>query len=228
MAARSRWWCRSAKRSSSPDFSDYTSATAAAKAAEFGITATVIEKYSGSSTGAFISQSIEAGTVYEAGDILELKYSLGNRIVVSSFVGQTLDAIQTWAQEVNANGAKIAIKVTETVSSSPAGTIIYQDQASKEISYKKTIKVTVSKGSVVYVPRLRGGNRQLQRRHTARGTRLRCARRRGLVPVFEEEANSAYLPGEIWHQDISRRYRKDGRRDDHAEICEVQDDHRTQ
>ncbi len=190
------------KRIVVPDFSDYYKEAATAKASQLGITATLTEQYSGSSAGAFISQSIKVDTVYTAGEILELKYSLGNRVVVSSYVGQTLDAIQAWALGLGEKGAKITIKSTETISSSPKGTIIYQDQASKEISYKTTINVTVSKGSVVYVPDFVGEYRNYNSA-ILREDAITMCEKAGLIPVFVQEANNTYLYNEIWYQDIA-------------------------
>ncbi len=188
-----------------PDFSDYTKEGAAAKAAELGITATVTERYSGSSAGRFISQSISAGSVYEAGDILELSYSLGNKVVVGSYVGQTLDAIQGWAQGLSEQGASIKISVTYTTSSSPAGTIIYQSPANKEISYKSTISVTVSSGKVVYVPDFVADGAAYDGTYSTAITRedaMEMCESAGLIPVFKSGSSAGRLPGEVYAQSI--------------------------
>ena len=188
-----------------PDFSDYSSEAAVAKAAQLGISATLTQVYSGSSAGAFISQGIEAGTTYEAGDILELKYSLGNKIVIGSYVGQTRDAIETWAQSLNEQGAKITISPTYTQSSSPAGTIIYQDPANTTISYKKTIKITVSTGRVVYVPDFVADAPGYDGTYATAITRedaLAMCDEAGLIPVFIEASAAGRLPGEVWYQSL--------------------------
>lgn len=59
-----------------PDFSEYTKDQATGVATSLGITTlTLTEKYSSSKAGAFLSQSVEAGAIYEEGDYIEVKYS---------------------------------------------------------------------------------------------------------------------------------------------------------
>ena len=140
------------KKITVPDFSSYSKERAQSVAAELGIPVSINERYSSRSEGNFISQSIDAGTIYEEGDFLELCYSLGNKIVLGSYVGQTRDAIEAWANELNKYDARINIKVTYTQNNAPAGTIIYQDIANKTIGRGTTIRITVSKGNLVYVP----------------------------------------------------------------------------
>jgi serine/threonine-protein kinase len=188
-----------------PDFSDYTSETAVAKAGQLGITATLVEKYSSSSAGAFLSQSIDAGTIYKTGDILELRYSLGNKIVVSSYVGQTRDAIEAWAQGLNEKGAKITINVTYTQSSSAAGVIINQSPANTSTSYKTTINITVSTGKVTYVPDFVADAPGYDGTYATAVTRedaMAMCEATGLVPVFVAEGASGRLPGEVWYQSL--------------------------
>ena len=74
---------------------------AASLAAELGITVSINERYSNQPAGAFISQSIKPGSIYESGQVLELNYSIDNRIPLPSFVDKTRDAIEAWAQEHN-------------------------------------------------------------------------------------------------------------------------------
>ena len=186
-----------------PDFSDYSPEAASAKAAELGIPVSVTQRYSGTSAGRFISQSIAAGSVYEEGDILELSYSLGNKIVVGSYVGQTLDAIQSWAQGLNEQGARIKISVTYTTSASPAGTILSQSPSNEEISYKRTIDVTVSSGRVVYVPDFVADGDGYDSTYATAITRedaMAMCEEAGLVPVFKEGSSEDRLPGEVYSQ----------------------------
>jgi serine/threonine-protein kinase len=188
-----------------PDFSDYTKEGASAKAAQLGITVTVTERYSGASAGAFISQSISAGSIYVAGDVLELKYSLGNKVIVSSYVGQTLDALQTWAQGLNTQGASIKVNVTETRSSAPAGTILSQSPANKQISYKDTISVTVSSGKVVYVPDFVADGAGYDGTYATAITRedaMAMCTAAGLVPIFKQGSSVGRLPNEVYSQSI--------------------------
>jgi len=186
-----------------PDFSDYTRDAAMSVASGLGIPVSIVEKYSGSAVGAFISQSIPAGTVYERGDYLELYYSLGNKIVVPSFVGQTLDAIESWALDLNSKGARITVSSTTTNSSQPAGTIIYQTPVNTTVGVKKTITVTVSKGQVVYVPDFfSGAYSDYSVAFTREQAIARCEELK-LVPEFKPEAKSGVLPGAIWYQDLT-------------------------
>ena len=78
-----------------------------AVANQLGIPITIRERYSSYPVGAFISQSIKAGSEYNTGDILEINYSLGNEIVIQSFVKTNRDLIEKWAKELNAQGASI-------------------------------------------------------------------------------------------------------------------------
>jgi len=185
-----------------PDFSGYTKEQASAKAAELGLPITVAERYSSSSNGRLISQSIEAGSIYEAGDLLELTYSLGNKIVIASYEGQTRDALESWAQSLNDQGARLTIKATETKSSQPRGTIIYQDKANTSVSYRTTINITVSAGSVVYVPDFTGPQDGNYNNAITREKAIAMCEEIGLIPVFVQDGTSDVLPGEIWGQSI--------------------------
>ena len=189
-----------------PDFSDYSPEAASAKAAELGIPVTVTERYSSASAGSFISQSISAGSIYVSGDILELSYSLGNKVVVGSYVGQTLDAIQSWAQGLNAQGASIKISVTYTTSASPAGTILSQSPSNEEISYKRTIYVTVSSGRVVYVPDFVADGAGYDGTYATAITRedaMAMCEEAGLVPVFKAGSSAGRLPNEVYSQSLA-------------------------
>jgi len=188
-----------------PDFSRYTKDEAASVAASLGIPAAVIEKYSGKKAGAFISQSLEADSVYREGDYLELYYSLGNTVAVSSYVGQTRDSIESWAAALNAQGAGITIKVTTTVSNSPKGVIIHQDPANKTVSVKSTIKITVSTGKIVYVPDFVDGTAGPNRGYDTAVTReeaIEMCESLGLIPVFVKESSPGRLPDEVWYQSL--------------------------
>ncbi len=187
-----------------PDFSDYTKEMASSVATGLGIPVTIVEKYSGSSAGRFISQSISAGTVYEKGDYLELYYSLGNTIVIPSFVGQTRDAIESWKLDLNEKGASIKVSVTETNSSSPAGTIIYQDPANTSSKgVKVTIGITVSKGKVVYVPDFKSGAAVNYDVAITREQAIAMCEQLKLVPVFVKgKSSNSVLAGAIYQQSL--------------------------
>jgi serine/threonine-protein kinase len=190
-----------------PDFSEYTKDQATGVATSLGITTvTITEKYSTSKAGAFLSQSVEAGAVYEEGDYIEVKYSLGNKIQLGSYVNQTRDVIENWANELNIKGAKITIKVTTTQSSQPKGTIIYQDIANTMIGVKTTINITVSLGKIIYVPDFVDDTVSATRGYDTAVTReeaIAMCDAAGIVPVLVEEGCDGRLPGEVWSQSIA-------------------------
>ncbi|MGI6527956.1 MAG: PASTA domain-containing protein [Caldicoprobacterales bacterium] len=186
-----------------PDFSDLPREMAASAAAELGIPVSITERYSSHSAGSFISQSLKAGSVYEPGQILELKYSIDNRITLPSFVGQTRDALEAWAKELNKNGASIGIKVTSTRSNSPSGTILTQSKANTLIGISSTISITVSSGKIVYVPDFVAPAGSGYEAAITREKAIAICEELNIVPVFVEESKSGRLPGEIWSQSIS-------------------------
>lgn len=194
------------KKITIPDFSQYSKDQATAAATTLGIPVTINEKYSGSKAGAFLSQSIEAGTIYEEGDYIELNYSLGNKIQLASYVGQTRDIIENWANDLNTKGAKITVKVTTTQSSSAKGTIIYQDVANAMIGVKATINITVSLGKIIYVPDFVDDTVSATRGYDTAVTReeaIAMCDAAGIVPVLVAEGCAGRLPGEVWYQSVT-------------------------
>ena len=186
-----------------PDFSGYSMEQAQGIAAGLGIPVSIVQSYSSLSEGKFISQSIEAGSIYEDGEYLELCYSMGNKIVIGSYVGQTRDAIEAWANELNKYDARITIKTTYTTNSAPAGTIIYQDIANKTISRGTTINITVSKGNIVYVPDFVTDPGLSYGDAITRQIAMEMCEQAGLVPVFVEASSAGRLPGEVWYQSLA-------------------------
>ncbi|NLJ40565.1 MAG: PASTA domain-containing protein [Clostridiales bacterium] len=185
-----------------PDFSGYSKEKANAVAAELGIPITIEEKYSGAPPDAFISQSIKEGTEYNKGDILELVYSIDNKIVLPSFVGQTRDAMEAWAKEFNSQGAGITIKATNTKSNSPKGTILYQDKSNTVIGIKTSISITVSQGKVIYVPDFVAASGSGYDKAITREKAIAMCEELNIVPVFKSEKKKGRLPGEVWSQSI--------------------------
>jgi len=186
-----------------PDFSDYTKEQAAAVAAKLELPVTVAERYSSSSVGRLISQSVEKGSIYNGEDIIELTYSLGNKIILASYVGQTRDALESWAQGLNEQGARLTVSATEAKSTQPRGTIIYQDKANTSVSYKTTINITVSAGNVVYVPDFTGPQDYNYNNAITREKAIAICEQAGLIPVFVQDGSGGVLPGEIWSQSIA-------------------------
>ena len=164
---------------------------------------TVSEEYSSQSLGAFLSQSLAAGSVYQSGTVLELAYSLGNKIVLPSFVGQTRDSIETWAKGLNDQGARIVISTSSTQSNSPKGQIIYQSPAGKTVSTSTTVRITVSLGKAVFVPDFVGPADASYDQAVTRDEALAMCEALNIVPIFVEASKSGRLPGEIWSQSIA-------------------------
>lgn len=186
-----------------PDFSLYSKEEAAAVAAGLGITATVVERYSGSAKDAFLNQSIAAGTDYITGDFLELRYSLGNKIVLPSFVGQTRDSLETWAKDLNDQGACISISATKTINNAAAGTIVQQSPVNKSISTSATISITVSLGKAVYVPDFVAPQGSGYDVAVTRDQALAMCDELNIVAVFVSEKKTGRLPGEVWSQSLA-------------------------
>lgn len=186
-----------------PDFSVYSKQKAQAMAAELGIPSAVTETYSSKAAGGFISQSIAAGDIYEDGEVLELKYSLGNKITIGSFVGQSEDSIQSWKLQMNAQGAAITVSATYTQNSAPKGTILYQSASNTLISYKYTVKVTVSKGLMVFMPNFLAPDGAGYDVAITRDEAMEICEALGIIPVFEAKAKTGKLAGEIWAQGVA-------------------------
>ncbi|NLA83199.1 MAG: PASTA domain-containing protein [Clostridiales bacterium] len=186
-----------------PDFSKVSKEMAASVAGEKGILITINERYSGQPAGQFISQSVKPDTVYEQGTIVELYYSIDNRIAIPSFIGQTRDAIESWAKELNQQGASISIKATSTRSNQPPGTILTQSKANTLIKTNASISITVSSGRVIYAPDFvapAGSGYDLA---MTREKALAICEELNIIPIFVEEHKSGRLPGEIWYQSIA-------------------------
>lgn len=186
-----------------PDFSKYPKELAPSVAGELGIPVNITESYSGRSAGKFISQSIKADTVYESGQIIELKYSIDNKITLPSFIGQTRDSIEAWAKELNSNGASISIKVTNTKSNSPPGTILTQNKANTLVDINTSIHITVSSGKVVFAPDFLAPTGSGYDAIITREKAIAMCEELNIIPVFVEENKSSKLPGEIWYQSVS-------------------------
>lgn len=187
------------KKINIPDFSKYSKEMAATIASQQGITVIQTEWYSGAKAGSFLSQSIKAGTVYEDGDVLELKYSLNNKISVPSF--ETQAEIELWADELNQQGGRITINVQQVMSNSPQGTITYQDKVNVLIAPGDTVTITVSSGMLLHAPDFVGLGKSYSDAVT-RETAIEMCEALHIIPAFVEEYNSHYLPGEVWYQSV--------------------------
>ncbi len=186
-----------------PDFSKYSREQASVVASQNGIIISVKDRYSDYSKEAMIYQSHDSGELYQEGDIIELTYSLGNSFVISSFVGQSLDSLNSWYKPLNEQGGNIKVKATYTVSDKPAGTILSQDKENKSIGIWETINVVVSEGAVIYAPDLVGESGSPYSQIMTREKAIVICENIGIVPVFIAEESENRLQGEVWFQSVS-------------------------
>ncbi len=186
-----------------PNFAQYNSEMAATVASQKGIAATIVQTYSGKNAGDLISQSIAPGTLYDTEDILTLTYSLGNSVLLPSFIGQGLDAIQTWANEYNAQGATLKVQVGYTSGNEAPGTILTQSVTNTNVGISTTVEVIVSKGQVIYMPDFVAQQGATYSEVITREKALALCSELGLVAVFQEGSASGRLPGEVWSQSIA-------------------------
>ncbi len=191
------------KKITVPSFAGFSKQQATAVAGDLGIPVSIVEEYSSRPLGEFISQSLEEGTVYSGGDVLEISYSLGNKVVISDFTGQTRDAIETWAKGLNDQGANIRLSVTYTQSNQPKGRILYQSKANTTIGISTTIRITVSTGRAVFVPDFVAPAGSEYQDIITREKAMEMCESLGLVPVFVEAKSSGRLPGEVWSQSVA-------------------------
>ncbi len=186
-----------------PNFSSYPIEAASALASQQGINVVTKEVYSHSSKGKLISQSLKAGSLYNELDVLTLTYSLGNRIVIPSFVDEGVDALHAWVADYNEQGTKYKVQVTYTSSDKSPGLILTQDKANTSYGIEETIKVLVSEGKVVYVPDFVGEVGANYSDIITREDAIQMCNDAGLVAIFVEENKTNRLPGEVWSQSIA-------------------------
>jgi len=191
------------KKINIPDFSAYSKEMASTVAGQLGIPIIQTEWYSTAKAGTFLSQSIKAGTVYEDGDVLELKYSLSNKISVPSF--STLGEAELWADGLNQQGARITLSVKTVMSSSARGTVTYQDKVNVTIAPNETISIAVSSGDLLHTPDFVGLPKSYDNGYAdavTRETAVEMCEAINIIPDFVEEYNGDYLPGEVWYQSV--------------------------
>jgi len=116
-----------------------------------GLSIILAEKYSTSSTGTVISQSISAGTVVDKGTSITLTVSIG-QVSISNYTGSSLSSLQGWINDVNGKGANLSLSSSESYSGSVSrGNIISQSPSSGSVNPGTSITASVSKGAGVTV-----------------------------------------------------------------------------
>lgn len=185
------------------DFSQYSMDVAQIKASQAGIMTLVEERYSSSSAGVLLSQSISSGTLYDEDDIVTLTYSLGNSFVLESFVGASQEALNAWITPLNEQGASLKISATTTASDQPIGTILSQSDENSVIGISKTINIVVSSGHVIYVPDFVQSAGSSYADIITRESVIEQCQALSLIPVFIAESKEGRLQGEVWSQSLT-------------------------
>lgn len=183
-----------------PKFADYTKEEALIEASLLGITIVTEEKYSKYSEDTLISQSISAGTLYQDGDYVKLVYSLGNKVELSSFVGQDETSLKAWVTSYNELGASISINTTYTTSTQYAGTILSQNKYNENIGISESISIVVSSGPELYTPNFVQSAGESYGEIITRDIVIEMCDELGIVPIFVAEAKDGRLEGEVWYQ----------------------------
>ncbi len=179
-----------------PNFFEMSKEEATLVATQLGITTLVTERYvQPFEKDDLVSQSIQAGTLYETGDIVELVYSLGYKVVVQSFVGKTEPDVREWITPYNEKGASLKVNTTYTSSTQPAGTILSQDKIDYTMIITDTLNLVVSKGKIVYVPNFYGMTRE---------EAIALCDQLNIVPVFVEAASTAVGTGVVYGQALAQ------------------------
>ncbi len=186
-----------------PNFYLLSRELAAATASSLGIQTLIEETYATAEKDVLITQSIAAGTLYQEGDIVVLRYSKGNTFRVSSFVGQNELDVYAWRDALNADGAKIQVTVTYTENSASYGTILVQSHENAEIGLEDHIYFVASKGSPVIMPSFVQPAGKGYGEIITKEIVLAQCEALGLVAYFEEGSASGRLPGEVWSQSIA-------------------------
>ncbi len=187
-----------------PNFFAMTKDEAALEASRLGITTLVSEKYvMNYDEGKLSYQSMRAGTLYEDGDIVELVYSKGYKIVVQSFVGSSEPSVREWVTPLNEEGASIKINTTYTSSDSAPGTILAQDKIDYTMRIDDTLNIVVSSGKVIFMPDLVTPASSAYGDIMTREKVTDICKTLNIVPVFVEQSNSSKQPGEVWQQSIA-------------------------
>ncbi len=186
-----------------PSFSSLTQEQATGKAGQLGITATIVRKYSSVSEGRLISQSIKEGELIDEDTMVELKYSLGNKIPITNYTGMQKFELDQWVNEKNAQGAELSIKTTYTQNDLASGTILQQDKKDVYINKGTAISVVVSSGKTLFTPDFVAPDGAKYDSAITREKAEAMAKDKDIVLVFVEENNSSRLAGEVWHQSIS-------------------------
>ncbi|WP_461205289.1 PASTA domain-containing protein [Clostridium sp. DL1XJH146] len=186
-----------------PSFSSLSQEQATAKAAQLDIAVTVVQKYSSAAAGNFIYQSVKEGTLITEDTMVELRYSLGNKIPITDYTGMQKFELEQWMDKENAQGAGLTIKTTYTENDLAVGTVLKQDKKNVYVDRNAVISVVISSGKTLFVPDFVAPDGATYDAAITRDKAENMARDLGIVLVFVEEKNPARLNGEIWSQSVA-------------------------
>ncbi len=188
-----------------PNFAQYDKDEATIKATQIGVTVYITEKYvMGYEEGMLVSQSIAAGSHYDDEQVIELVYSLGDKVVVQSFVGKTEVDVRNWVTPLNEQGASIKVSTTYTSSDKVAGTVLSQDKIDYTIAVTDTINLVVSNGGIVYMPNFVSPQGTADIDVITREKAIDMCAQLQLVPIFVEASGEGRVVGEIAAQNIAQ------------------------
>ncbi len=186
-----------------PNFFTMTEDEASLEATKLGITITTSEKYMlGVEEGRLISQSMSSGALYESGDYIELVYSLGDTIYVTSMVGSSENSIRDWVLPLNEKGASITVNITYTESDKAKNTVLSQDKINLTLPINMVVNFVVSSGKAIYAPDLVAPESANYPDIITREQAITICNGLGIVPVFREVSAAGREPGEVWQQSI--------------------------
>lgn len=127
-----------------PDFSTYSYKNMQAWGLTNGVTIKFVNEPSSTvAKGAYISQSVKAGTTVKAGSTITITLSSGKATDVVNYVGKTKKEADAW---ISNNGLKAVYR--EIYSTSDAGMIVSQNPSSGTVSSGGSVTFEVSVGKV--------------------------------------------------------------------------------
>ncbi len=186
-----------------PNFFAMTKDEAEREAVSLGISISTSEKYmAGVEEGKLISQSMYSGALYEDDDHVELVYSLGDTIYITSMVGSSENGIRDWVLPLNEKGASITVNITYTESDKAKNTVLAQDKVNLTIPINATVHFVVSSGKAIYAPDLVAPESAAYPDVITREQAITICNGLGIVPVFKEISAANREPGEVWQQSI--------------------------
>lgn len=184
-------------------FKAFSQSEAASKASQLGVSYTISERYSSSSEGRLVWQSVDEGTEITDDMHLELRFSLGSKIFIGNYVGMKKSTIEKWLVDENALGARAKVNFTYTQNAAAPGTILQQSIADTYIYRDKTINVIVSSGAIIYTPDFVAPAGSTYDDAITREKATSLADGMDIILVFVSETNVSRLAGEVWYQSIA-------------------------